>query len=436
MVMKRPLWLSKKSAIGNDVFKELFGRSVFHRDLGAIVHASQSRRSAHKTQVYSVPDLDYPRTRLSHSLEASQIGRQVARFLGETLRMPDLLVRDFEDLTTAACLAHDLGHPPFGHVGAKLLEELTKTKNDYVFDDNRQVVRLLLGSTVREDFGVTAALVDAVLKKKWDEKLRAYPSERETVRYISEEITHTNNWRHPACFLMEIADDTSFMTADLEDAVWLELIDESELEKILKKLPFIDKSYQQDGNVWNYVKTRQDFLLRPSIWTSCIIRLCILNGLNGLRKVVSKRRSMNLNDFPKLLSDFIFVNGHPEQKFNFLFWADDKGIGKKLNNFKSETQERIFKSKLVSRQTIVAEKVIKHLWNALHPLSKHKSVNEEIFHILPKYVQKKFINYWETPSKETPEQIIADYISGMSDRYAIKFLNQISDPDTLELRVA
>lgn len=105
-------------------------RDDFQRDRDRIIHSISFRRLRHKTQVFVAPDGDHFRVRLTHSLEVAQIGRTIARSLGLN-----------EDLTEALCLAHDIGHPPFGHAGEDALEEALA---DYGgFDHNAQTIRTL-----------------------------------------------------------------------------------------------------------------------------------------------------------------------------------------------------------------------------------------------------------------------------------------------------
>ncbi len=105
-------------------------RSAFQRDRDRIIHSISFRRLRHKTQVFVAPDGDHFRVRLTHSIEVAQIGRTIARALGLD-----------EDLTEALCLAHDLGHPPFGHAGERGLEQAMAASGG--FDHNGHALRIL-----------------------------------------------------------------------------------------------------------------------------------------------------------------------------------------------------------------------------------------------------------------------------------------------------
>lgn len=120
---------AEATASGNDA-PQRGPRDAFQRDRDRIIHSIAFRRLRHKTQVFVAPDGDHFRVRLTHSLEVAQIGRTIARALGLN-----------EDLTEALCLAHDIGHPPFGHAGEDALEACLAPYGG--FDHNAQTLRTL-----------------------------------------------------------------------------------------------------------------------------------------------------------------------------------------------------------------------------------------------------------------------------------------------------
>ena len=175
-------------------------RDIFQRDRDRIVHCVAFRRLRHKTQVFVAPDGDHYRVRLTHSLEVAQIGRTIARALGLN-----------EDLTEALCLAHDLGHPPFGHAGEDALDAALAEAGG--FDHNAQTVRIVtklenpypgfdglnlsweaLEGLAKHNGPVAEpswALAEA--DDEWDLELGTWPGLEAQVAAISDDIAYDNH---------------------------------------------------------------------------------------------------------------------------------------------------------------------------------------------------------------------------------------------------
>src|SRR5690348_15058389 len=175
-------------------------RNIFQRDRDRIIHSVAFRRLRHKTQVFVAPDGDHYRVRLTHSLEVAQIGRTIARALGLN-----------EDLTEALCLAHDLGHPPFGHQGEDALNAALSDAGG--FDHNAHTIRILtrletpypgfdglnlsweaLEGLAKHNGPVLAptwAMVEA--DEEWNLELSTWPSLEAQVAAISDDIAYDNH---------------------------------------------------------------------------------------------------------------------------------------------------------------------------------------------------------------------------------------------------
>ncbi|GAA4471478.1 deoxyguanosinetriphosphate triphosphohydrolase [Enteractinococcus fodinae] len=200
-------------------------RSDFERDRARILHSAALRRLAAKTQVVSPGDHDFIRNRLTHSLEVAQVGREFGRSLGCD-----------PDVVDAACLSHDLGHPPFGHNGEKALNEAAAAIGG--FEGNAQTLRLLSRLEPKkftEDghpagLNLTRATLDAATKYPWrkaDAPLKAngkptrkfgvYDDDVEVFKWFRKGIT--SDRLSMEAQVMDLADDISYCVHDVEDGI-------------------------------------------------------------------------------------------------------------------------------------------------------------------------------------------------------------------------
>ena len=246
-------------------------RSQWQRDHDRLVFSGAFRRLAVKTQVHSLSDNDHVHTRLSHSLEVASVGRSLGVRLGNWMRGEGLLsdqhaASNVGALVQAACLAHDIGNPPFGHAGERSMRQFFESHPEYLvglssgeradllgFEGNAQGFRVItclerhwfdggmrltaatLGTFVKYPF--TAESAFGQTKRKHGVNQSELPLMRELAAHLGLLEVMPDVWaRHPLVYVVEAADDICYALIDLEDAVELGHLDYEEVSSLMKEL--------------------------------------------------------------------------------------------------------------------------------------------------------------------------------------------------------
>jgi dGTPase len=236
------------------------GRSDFERDRARVLHSAALRRLAAKTQVVRAASADFPRTRLTHSLECAQIGRELGQEIGCD-----------PDLVDAACLAHDIGHSPFGHNGEAALNELAAGIGG--FEGNAQTLRLLTRlepKTEGAGLNLTRATLDATLKYPWfgepGTKFGAYAEDAEVFAWIRQGAPD----RRPCleAQVMDWADDVAYSVHDMEDGFHAGLITFKDLKSPTERAEVSRTAipYCPDGVTESELTELLEALLALDIW--------------------------------------------------------------------------------------------------------------------------------------------------------------------------
>ena len=269
-----PLASSKSPDSKQSPSKSQESRTAFERDYDRIIFSTPFRRLAGKTQVHPFAKIDHVHNRLTHTLEVASVGRSLAYAAGRMLKtkneMPDgFSGEDLSCIVQAACLAHDIGNPPFGHAGEYAVREWVKANGDTVFngeaagilsgvardwryfEGNAQAFRMVARADNRPQcyFLLTYASLGAMLKYPWlstddrvlkKEKFGAFSSESEIFRDVVETLglksTSGDIARHPLSYLSEAADDICYRIGVLEDAAEMRILSEDKVKETFLKI--------------------------------------------------------------------------------------------------------------------------------------------------------------------------------------------------------
>ena len=353
--------------------KESNIRSPYQRDRDRIIHSSSFRRLKHKTQVFVNTIGDHYRTRLTHSMEVSQISRTIARSLGLN-----------EDLCETLSLSHDLGHTPFGHAGEEALNQCMY--NFGGFNHNIQTIRIvvLIESKYYKFSGLNLSIetLDGLIKHNGPVIDKSPYENIFELNKMKKKIIF-NEYSSLESQVAAISDDIAYNNHDLEDGLRAKLFN---LEN-LKSIPFLSTIINK------HIKNLKTF--RREIIVNQIVRELI----NEMVMDVIRSTNYNIRKFKiKSLKD---VYKQDELTVDFSYKMKNS-----VNQIRNFLKDNMYNNKRVLIKTNHGKKVINNLF---------------------KYIVKKpekFINN-DMLNKTDKTRAIADFIAGMTDRYAINLHNLI-----------
>ena len=351
---------------GNNIY-----RTAFQRDRDRIIHSSAFRRLKHKTQVFVNTEGDHFRTRITHSIEVAQIARTISKYLNLN-----------DDLAETLSLAHDLGHTPFGHAGE---EALNKCMKDYGgFDHNLQTLRIVMFLENKyikyNGLNLTIETLDGLLKHNGSIQDISKVERLIGLRYLKKKILFN---RSPSleAQISSLSDDIAYNNHDIQDGFKAKLFKIKDLIKI-DFFNKIYKSHKQKNKNYN-----EDILIYQIIRDS--INLMVKDVIENTIKNIRKNNIKTLTNVH--ISKIQLVN------FSNKFKIIDKQI-------RSFLRKRMYDNKNVR---------IKN--------NKGKKIIYSLFKIIEKK-PNKFLT--KNQLKNNKYRAISDYISGMTDRYAINLYKE------------
>ncbi|UCF27280.1 MAG: deoxyguanosinetriphosphate triphosphohydrolase [Chloroflexota bacterium] len=344
-------------------------RTAFQRDRDRILHTTAFRRLEYKTQVFIIHEGDYYRTRLTHTLEVAQIARTIARALGAN-----------EDLEEAICLAHDLGHSPFGHSGEAALSRLMR---DYGgFDHNKQSLRIVTEIEKRyPDF--------PGLNLTWE--VREGIVKHESEYDISDASDYSPDLRgHLEAQIANAADELAYTAHDLDDGLRSGMINPQMLEGITLWEIMVESVGWRGGQLDDLARHR-------------LIRRLI--GLEVSDLVATTDQCLRENSVRS-------VEELQQLPFNVIGFSED--MYRRNRQMKDFLYANMYRHHRVVRMAVKAERIISDLFKG------YQSEPE----MLPQHVQ-------DLVDAHGLERTICDYIAGMTDRFALQEYNKLFDPTSL-----
>jgi dGTPase len=414
-------------------------RSQFQRDYDRIIFSSPFRRLQDKTQVFPLPGSIFVHNRLTHSLEVASVGRSLGNMVATELeKKPDIehkeLLPEIGSIVSSACLAHDLGNPPFGHSGESAIANyFTDGKGkDYrremtpeewtdltLFEGNANAFRLLshqFNGRRSGGFALTYTTLASVVKYPYPshraggkQKFGYFQSEKETFRKIIDELglpEHPDEpekfARHPLVYLVEAADDICYQVMDVEDAHKLKILTYEETEELLMAFFSSEEDQRTRGSIHMNFQTVTDRNERIAYLRATVIS-----------RLVRECAAIFMENHDTILA------GHFEGS---LFKRLAGSSAKAMKHIKEVSVSRIYSERSVVQIEIAGYKILGTLIEEFTQAIMHDQnpLSKKLLSIIPgQYRNDEGSTYGKIQS-------VVDFVSGMTDPFALDLYRKIT----------
>ncbi|MBY0330346.1 MAG: deoxyguanosinetriphosphate triphosphohydrolase [Acetobacteraceae bacterium] len=380
-VQDRAPWAVRPEASRGRLHPEPGGdaRSPFQRDRDRIIHSSAFRRLQYKTQVFVFHEGDHFRTRLTHSIEVAQIARSIARRLALD-----------EDLAEALALAHDLGHPPFGHAGEEALDSQMRPYGG--FDHNAQSLKAVTRLETRyggfDGLNLTWETLEGLAKHNG-------PLRRPSAYIIEYDALHPLELASHAAAEAQVAalsDDIAYNNHDLDDGVRAGLFGLEEAAA----LPLIGEAFQA---------AREAF---PGVAPERLVSETVRRVINAMVQDVVAEAERRIDRLGPRSADDIRAAGAPVIAFS----------------------TPMLEANLAIREFLF-QRMYRH-WRVNRTIQKSKRVTQvlfQLFHGGPQMLPRQWRDRAGDPGSAEAAGVVCDYIAGMTDRYALEEHRRMTDPN-------
>ncbi|MCZ6638169.1 MAG: deoxyguanosinetriphosphate triphosphohydrolase [Alphaproteobacteria bacterium] len=359
--------------------QESSSRTVFQRDRDRVIHSAAFRRLKHKTQVFVYHVGDYYRTRLTHSIEVSQIARSISRQMGLN-----------EDLTEALALAHDLGHTPFGHCGEDALDEAMA---DYGgFDHNAQTLKILTSLEHRyadfDGLNMSWETLEGVVKHNGPlVGPNAGPKAGDVPVVIADfdklMALDIDGFASAEAQVASLSDDIAYNNHDIDDGLTAELFSVDDLADV----PLVGPVFEEVANHW------------PGLERGRLIHESVRRLINAMVTDLIAESSTRIKAAAPDSADAIRGLSHPVIAFS-------QGMAENDRALKAFLFARMYRHDKVNRMTEMGSKVVRELF--------------ALFISDPGLLPSEWQVATDGPKGTETARVAGDYIAGMTDRYALR----------------